>query len=44
MREFTAMTENEKGGTQAVTVKAWSEEDARQRLAKQNYFKVLWVL
>lgn len=44
MREFTAMTQSAKGGTQAVTVDAFDAADAESRLLKMGYHKVLWVL
>lgn len=43
-REFTAMTRCAKGGTEAVTVNACSDADARERLLKMGYHEVLWVL
>ena len=44
MREFTAMTQSKKGGTQAVTVLAMDSVDAKKRLLNAGYFSVLWVL
>ena len=43
MREFVAMTQDKKGGTQAVTIDAWNELDARAKLARLGYYKVLSV-
>lgn len=43
MREYTAMTEDRRGGTQAVVVRANSVEDARERLVRMGYFRILWV-
>lgn len=44
MREFTAMTLDARGGTQAVTVRASSSDDARSRLKRMGYLNILWVL
>jgi hypothetical protein len=44
MREFTAMTQNVRGSTQAVTVRAYDQDDAHMRLTRMGYAKVLWVL
>lgn len=43
-REFTAMTEDAKGSTRAVTICAASEEAARAALLRMGYARVLWVL
>lgn len=43
-REFTAMTQSAKGGTQAVTVRASDEAHAREILARQGYARILWIL
>lgn len=42
--EFTAMTQTRNGGTQAVTISAYSAEDARAKLLRLGYRTVLWVL
>lgn len=44
MREFVAMTRNEKGGTEAVTINAFTEAEAREKLLKMGYYEVLWIL
>lgn len=43
-REFTAMTQSKKGGTEAVTILATSAEAARAALLRMGYHAVLWVL
>ena len=43
-REYTAMTQSAKGGTQAVTIVADDESDARAKLARLGYHRVLWVI
>lgn len=44
MREFTAMTRNCKGGTEAVTVDAASKDLAIAKLISLGYFEVIWIL
>lgn len=44
MREFTAMTQSKKGGTEAVIVRATDSDDAKKRLLDAGYFAVLWFL
>ena len=44
MREFVAMTQDANGGTQAVTVIAYTEEEARKKLMKMGYYQVLWII
>jgi hypothetical protein len=43
MTEFTAMTQNKNGGTEAVVIDALSIDLARKELEKV-YFKVLWII
>lgn len=44
MREFTAMIRDAKGGTQTVTVKAYSEAEARRKLDRLGYASIVWIL
>lgn len=42
--EYVAMVVLPRGGTQAVTVKATSRDEALRTLTRQGYQNVLWML
>lgn len=44
MNEYTVMTQDDKGGTCAVTQRAFSPVDAIAQVLRRGYFYVLWVL
>jgi Fe2+ transport system protein FeoA len=44
MKEFVAMVTLRKGGTEAVTVKAQSTDNAKRKLLEMGYLEVHWVL
>lgn len=43
-REFVAVVQHAKGGTEAVTINACNESQARDKLLKMGYHSVLRVL
>lgn len=44
MREFVVMTRSAKGGTEAVTISAADESEAREKVLRLGYHEVVLVL
>lgn len=42
-REYVAVVQHAKGGTESVTITAWNESQARDKLLKMGYAAVLMV-